>query len=143
MRLTLCLASALAPPLSAEAETLVVHACNAPDEKAIVATVEPAHELTARTRIGGAITSLSVNEGDLVTAGDEITVIADEKLVLQGQAVDSRIESQQSQRDNAKADFDRAVELEKRGVNTRCRSTRRRRLSTSPSARSRRCAFAT
>ena len=83
-----------------------------------MATVEPVHELTARARIGGTIASLSVKEGDRVTAGQEIAVIADEKLVLQRQALDSRIESQQSQRDKAKSDYDRALELMKRGVGT-------------------------
>ena len=34
------------------------------------------------------------------------------------QALDSRIQSQQSQRDKAKTDFDRAVELQRRGVST-------------------------
>jgi RND family efflux transporter MFP subunit len=53
-----------------------------------------------------------------VEAGAEVAVVADEKLLLQRQALDSRIESLQSQRDKAKADYDRAVELEKRGVNT-------------------------
>ena len=38
--------------------------------------------------------------------------------MLQRQALDSRIQSQQSQRDKAQADFDRAVELQRRGVNT-------------------------
>ncbi len=118
MRFAFLFAAALATPLPAVAESLVVHAESAPDEKAIVATVEPAHELTARARIGGTIASLSVKEGDRVTAGQEIAVIADEKLVLQRQALDSRIQSQQSQRDKAKADYDRAVELQKRGVGT-------------------------
>jgi membrane fusion protein, multidrug efflux system len=118
MRLALCLAAAMATPLPAAAETLVVHASNVPDEKAIVATVEPVHELTARARIGGTVASLSIKEGDRVAAGAEIAVIADEKLVLQRQALDSRIESQQSQRDKAKADYDRSLELQKRGVST-------------------------
>src|SRR5208283_1978197 len=118
IRLALCLTAVLATPLPAASETFVVHASSAPDEKAIVATVEPAHELTARARIGGTIASLSVKEGDRVTAGQEIDVIADEKLVLQRQALDSRIQSQQSQRDKGKSDYDRALELMKRGVGT-------------------------
>ena len=118
MRVALCLAAAFAAPLPAAAESLVIHTAVAPDEKAIVATVEPVHELTARARIGGTIASLSVKEGDRVTAGQEIAVIADEKLVLQRQALDSRIELQQSQRDKAKSDYDRALELMKRGVGT-------------------------
>jgi len=119
MRLALCLAAALAAPLSAAAaEGFVVHPSSSLDEKAIVATVEPVHELAARARIGGTIASLSIKEGDRVTAGQEVAVIADQKLVLQRQALDSRIDSQQSQRDKAKADYDRAIELLKRGVNT-------------------------
>lgn len=118
MRFALVLAAAIAAPLPAVAATLVVHASSVPDEKAIVATVEPVHELTARARIGGTIASLSIKEGDRVAAGAEIAVVADEKLVLQGQALDSRIDLQQSQRDKAQGDFDRAVELQGRGVNT-------------------------
>ncbi len=117
MRFALCLTAALAAS-PAVAETLVVRQTKAPDEKAIVATVEPVHELTARARIGGTIASLSVKEGDRVEAGAEIAVVADEKLVLERQALESRIESQQSQRDKAKGDFDRAGELMKRGVGT-------------------------
>ena len=118
MRFAILLAAVLAAPPSLAAETLVVRASNAPDEKAIVATVEPVHELAARARIGGTIATLSVKEGDRVTAGQEVAVVADEKLVLQRQALDARIESQQSQRDKAKSDYDRALELMKRGVNT-------------------------
>ncbi|RBP10558.1 RND family efflux transporter MFP subunit [Roseiarcus fermentans] len=118
MRLALCLALAMSAPPPAVAASLVVHASATPDEKAIVATVEPAHELTARARIGGTIASLSVKEGDWVTAGQEIAVIADQKLVLQRQALDSRIQSQQSQRDKARSDYDRALELMRRGVGT-------------------------
>ena len=117
MRFAMLLAASLAAPPAA-ADTFVVRTANAPDEKAIVATVEPVHELTARARIGGTVASLSVKEGDRVSAGQEVAVVADEKLVLQRQALDSRIESQQSQRDKAKADYDRALELQRRGVNT-------------------------
>ena len=119
MRLSLLLAAALATPLSSQAaETFVVRASEASDQKAIIGTVEPVHELMARARIGGTVASLSVREGDRVSAGAEIAVIADPKLVLQKQALDSRFESQQSQRDKAKADYDRALELQKRGVST-------------------------
>ena len=119
MRLTPLIAAALLTPLPAlAADTLVVHAQKTADEKAIIGTVEPVHELVARARIGGTIASLSVKEGDRASAGAEIAVIADPKLVLQQQALDSRIQSQQSQRDKAQADYDRALELQKRGVST-------------------------
>ncbi len=118
MRFSILLAATLAGAPPAVADTLVVRASSAPDEKAIVATVEPVHEQTARARIGGTVATHSVKEGDRVEAGAEVAVIADEKLVLQRQALDSRIDSLRSQRDKAKADYDRAVELLKRGVNT-------------------------
>ena len=95
-----------------------MRAIDVADRKAVVATVEPVHQLVARARIGGTIASLAIKEGDVVAAGAEIAVVADQKLALQMQALDSRIASQQSQRDQAKADFDRVAELQKRGVST-------------------------
>jgi len=100
------------------ADTFVARAIDVADRKAVVATVEPVHQLVARARIGGTIASLAIKEGDVVAAGAEIAVVADQKLALQMQALDSRSASQQSQRDQAKADFDRVAELQKRGVST-------------------------
>jgi RND family efflux transporter MFP subunit len=100
------------------AEPFVVHLADLADQKAVIGTVEPIHELSARARIGGTTASLTVKEGQEVAAGVEIAVVGDPKLVLQKQALDSRIQSQQSQRDKARTDYDRAVELQKRGVST-------------------------
>jgi membrane fusion protein, multidrug efflux system len=100
------------------ADSFVVHATDVADRKAVVATVEPLHQLVARARIGGTIASLAIKEGDVVAAGAEIAVVADQKLALQMQALDSRIASQEAQRDQAKADFDRVAELQRRGVST-------------------------
>src|SRR5271166_3761909 len=117
MRLVVFLILALLGPRAAFAgDTFVVRAIDVADRKAVVATVEPVHQLVARARIGGTIASLAIKEGDVVAAGAEIAVVADQKLALQMQALDSRIASQQSQRDQAKTDFDRVAELQKRGV---------------------------
>ena len=78
-----------------------MHATEVDDRKAVIATVEPVHQLVARARIGGTIASLKVKEGDTVAAGAEIAMVADQKLALQMQALDSRIQSQQAQRDQA------------------------------------------
>jgi len=99
-------------------ETFVVHSTDVLDRKAVIATVEPAHQLVARARIGGTIASLGVKEGDTVAADAQIALVTDEKLALQMQALDARIASQQSQRDQAKTDFDRVAELARRGVST-------------------------
>ena len=39
------------------------------DQKAVFATVESAHVVPARARLGGTIVTLSVQDGDTVTAG--------------------------------------------------------------------------
>ncbi len=88
------------------------------DTKAVIATVEPVRQLVARARIGGTISSLTVKEGDTIAAGQEVAVVADQKLVLQMQALDARILSVQAQRNLAKIEFDRVAELQKRGVST-------------------------
>ena len=105
-------------PSAFAADPFVVRTVEVFDRKAVVATVEPAHQLVARARIGGTIASLTIKEGDTVAAGAQIALVTDQKLALQMQALDSRIGSQQSRRDQAKVDFDRVAELLKRGVST-------------------------
>ena len=108
----------LMTPSALAADPFVVRPVEVFDRKAVVATVEPAHQLVARARIGGTIASLTIKEGDTVAAGAQIALVTDQKLALQMQALDSRIGSQQSRRDQAKVDFDRVAELLKRGVST-------------------------
>ena len=88
------------------------------DRKAVIATVEPVHELIARTRISGTITALSVKEGDRVNAGDRIAVIVDEKLQLQMQALQSRIQAQQANSDQAQLTFSRIEKLRASGTSS-------------------------
>ena len=101
-----------------QAAEVVIATREIEDRKAVIATVEPVRQLVARTRIGGTIISLKVSEGDVVAAGQEIAVIEDQKIVLQRQALDQRIKSQQAQRDQARIDFDRIQDLQRRGVST-------------------------
>jgi multidrug efflux system membrane fusion protein len=117
-RLLLILA-ALAGASRAVAGETTVHVAPLDDMKAVVASVEPAHQLVARARIGGTVTSLKIKEGDTVAAGAEVAVVADQKLFLQMQSLDQRIRAQQAQRDKAKTDFERAQELLRRGVSTK------------------------
>lgn len=107
------LAAAVAP--ASAAETAVTRQA-VEDRKAVIATVEPVHELLARARIGGTVTTLGAKEGDRVAAGDRIAVVADQKLLLQMQALQSRIQAQQAERDQAQIDFARAQELRRSGV---------------------------
>jgi RND family efflux transporter MFP subunit len=114
-RLALVLLLAASP---AVADPLVVRETEIADRKAVIATVEPVHQLVARARIGGTIAALSIKEGDDVTASAIVAQVADAKLALQMQALDSRIASLKSQRDQAKTDFDRIADLARRGVST-------------------------
>ena len=108
----------MALPQYVSAGEFTVQPIKIDDLKAVIATVEPARQLVARARIGGTIASLSVKEGDEVVANASVAIVADQKLVLQMQALDQRIRSQQAQRDQAKSDFDRIQELQRRGVST-------------------------
>jgi membrane fusion protein, multidrug efflux system len=111
--------AALGGVCRAVAGETTVHVAPIDDMKAVVASVEPAHQLVARARIGGTVTSLKIKEGDTVAAGAELALVADQKLFLQMQSLDQRIRAQQAQRDKAKNDFDRAQELLRRGVSTK------------------------
>lgn len=102
----------------AGAAEVVVFVRQVDDRKAVIATVEPVRQLVARTRLGGTIVSLKAREGDTVAAGAEIAFVEDPKLVLQRQALEQRMRSQEAQRDQARIDFDRIQDLQKRGVST-------------------------
>ena len=115
---SLCFLLILASAPALAAEPFVVRTVDIVDRKAVIATVEPVHLLVARARIGGTILSLSVKEGDVVEAGATIADVSDQKIALQMQALDSRIASQKSQRDQAQLDFDRVSELVKRAVSS-------------------------
>jgi len=97
------------------AETSVVRK-TVEDRKAVIATVEPVHELVARARIGGTISALNVKEGDRIATGDRVALVADQKLLLQIVALQSRIQAQQAERDQAQLDLGRAQELRRSGV---------------------------
>ncbi len=114
-----CLFAVFIGARMAAAAEVAVRKESVADYKAVVATVEPAHQLMARGRIGGTVTELKIKEGDVIAAGQEIARVADQKLFLQMQALDERIKSQQAQRDKAKADFERAQELMRRGITTK------------------------
>lgn len=110
--------AALIGTISFAAE-VTVRTISIEDRKAVIATVEPLHQLAARARIGGSVVSLAVKEGDVVASGAKLAVVADQKLLIQMQSFDQRIKSLQAQRDKAKADFERAQELLRRGVTTK------------------------
>jgi len=120
--LALCMALlAGMPSFALAAGTVTVTPTMVQDRKAVIATVEPVRELPARARIAGTIAEIRVREGDQITAGDRIALVVDQKLLLEMQGFEARIQAQQSQLDQAKLNFDRANELRRSGTGTQAR----------------------
>jgi RND family efflux transporter MFP subunit len=104
----------------ARAETTFrVQADTITDRKAVYATVESPYVVPARARIGGTVASLAVRQGDLVTPGQVVAVVADEKLLLQINSLDAEIAGLQSTLAQAKVDLTRAETLARQGAGPR------------------------
>ena len=85
--------------------TFTVQRSELADQKAVFATVESPNVVPARARIGGTVATLSVRQGDLVTPGQVIAVVGDEKLLLQINSLDAQIAGLQSQLAQAQTDL--------------------------------------
>ena len=103
------------------AEEFAVKAVTVDDRKAVFASVESINTTDARSRIGGTVTELTVDEGSAITAGQIIARVEDPKLSLQLKAVEARMASLRSQRDLAKTALGRAVTLRKQGAASQAR----------------------
>ncbi len=99
----------------------LVQVQNVADRKAVFATLESVDTTTARARIAGTISELSVDEGDPVREGDRIAVVVDEKLSLEIRALEARIRSLRAQEGLAATDLDRARTLRQSGTATQAR----------------------
>jgi multidrug efflux pump subunit AcrA (membrane-fusion protein) len=60
------------------------------ETKAVYGTVAARNMVPARARTGGTLSSLSVEEGSVVRAGDVLGLVTDDKIALQLDAVDDR-----------------------------------------------------
>lgn len=88
------------------------------DWKAVYGTVEARDRIPARARLGGTLVALTVTEGDLVEAGQELARIVDDKLDFQLQALAAQREAVSAQLANAEADLKRGEDLLTQGVTT-------------------------
>jgi RND family efflux transporter MFP subunit len=91
------------------------------ETKAVYGTVSARDVVPARARSGGILISLSVAEGATVTAGEVIGLVTDDKIALQLDAVDARINALDFELANAQSELDRATELVSRGAATQQR----------------------
>jgi RND family efflux transporter MFP subunit len=108
-------------PGVAAAQEFTVTTREVADLKAVFGTVESVDQALARTRIGGTIGELAVDEGSRVELGQRLAVVADPKLPLQLAAIDARIRSLQSQRELAGIEYDRFRKLRESGTVSQAR----------------------
>jgi RND family efflux transporter MFP subunit len=118
-RLLLCgLLVAAGLPSFARAENLTIRPTSIAEWKAVYGQVQARTNVLARARIGGTLTDLKVTEGDLVTAGEVIAQVRDEKIDFQIKAIEAQLLGLQASLNNAELELDRADKLIKSGATT-------------------------
>lgn len=110
------MAIAMSGPALAESVTLEPVAV--PVWKAVYGQVEARNTIPARARIGGTLVSLDVSEGDMVTAGQTIGMLQDDKIAFQISALDAQLRALTAQLDNAESELARGQALVDKGVAT-------------------------
>jgi len=104
------------PALAQTAATFEVTSTLIADRKAVFATVESVDTLTARTRVGGTVAELLVDEGDTVAAGDVLALVVNEQIAPQIASAGSQAEALEAELSQAREDLDRALDLFERGI---------------------------
>ncbi|MEZ5895727.1 MAG: efflux RND transporter periplasmic adaptor subunit [Parvularculaceae bacterium] len=96
---------------AAGGQTHTVVASEIIDWKAVFATIESQNVTAARTRIGGIVSRLAVDEGDKVEANQLLATIVDEKLGLRQSGATAEVRALEAARANARVELDRARQL--------------------------------
>ncbi|MCO5161487.1 MAG: efflux RND transporter periplasmic adaptor subunit [Mesorhizobium sp.] len=117
MRTLIALAAALAAT-SALAGVFEVTPTSTTEWKSVYGRIEARDLVPARARIGGTVAELLVTEGDLVTQGQKIAVIRDDKLAFQVAAIDAQLAALAAQLARAEAELARGQALVDKGVVT-------------------------
>lgn len=118
MKLLLPLIIALLGANVAHSETLTITPQSITEWKAVYGVVETRNRIPARARISGTIVELDVSEGDVVTEGQRIALVKDDKLEFQLAALDAQISALQARLKTAAEDLVRGEKLIKRGTIT-------------------------
>lgn len=117
--LALCRLALADPSVVAEDQLFRVRSVPIADEKAVFATVESLKVTPARARISGTVAEVRIAEGDLVTAGQVVGMVGDEKLALQILSLESGLAALESQRAQADKDLKRLENLSASGAVSR------------------------
>ncbi len=115
---TLALAVLALPPLALAEAGYKVAPTTVTDWKTVYGQIEAKDSIPARARLGGTLVELVVTEGELVTAGQPLGRVVDEKIAFQINAIDAQIAALESQLANARSELERGEELKARGVIT-------------------------
>jgi len=86
--------------------------------KSVFGRVEVRDRVPARSRLGGTLVTLAVEEGTQVTNGQVLAVVDDEKLRIQLEAIDAQMQALSAQLGNARTELKRGEDLLQRGVTT-------------------------
>ncbi|WP_444870513.1 hypothetical protein ACTTAF_07460 [Rhodobacter capsulatus] len=116
--LVLALCALGLPRLALAEAAFAVAPTEVTDWKTVYGQIAAKDMIPARARLGGTLVSLSVTEGDLVAAGQELGKVVDAKIAFQINAIDAQIAALESQLANARADLTRGEALKARGVMT-------------------------
>lgn len=95
---------------------LEVRTAEIDDLKSVYATIRSKDVIPARVRTPGTIASLKVDEGQSVTTGQVLALVADPKIALKIKALDAQIVAIQSRVDTARTELDRLLALKSRDV---------------------------
>lgn len=86
--------------------------------KSVFGRVEARDRVPARSRLGGTLVSLKVEEGARVRAGEVLATVDDEKLRIRLDAIDAQAQAIEAQLENARTELKRGESLLERGVTT-------------------------
>lgn len=99
----------------AAAQTLDIETSTVMDYRPVVARIEAGDTATARSRLQGVVSRLTIDEGDVVSANQVVAVVTDGTLAPQLAALSSRIQGLESQIRQAEEDLARNEALFKEG----------------------------
>ncbi len=86
--------------------------------KSVFGRVEARDRVPARSRLGGTLVALDIEEGSVVAEGQLLATVDDEKLRIRLEAIDAQIQVIEAQLLNAQTELTRGEDLLQRGVTT-------------------------
>tara|TARA_R100001244_G_scaffold75228_3_gene59968 strand:- start:3521 stop:4510 length:990 start_codon:yes stop_codon:yes gene_type:complete len=110
-RLISSLAVGLVVSVTASAQTLTIQEAIITDYRPVVGRIEASDTTMARSRLQGVVTQLSIDEGQVVKAGEVVAFIADDTIAPQINALKSRVDGLTAQVTQQEEDLARASKL--------------------------------